>query len=76
MQAMTDEKLDFAIVEDHNSLGWLAWHLVGAASAFAQFAGLNVKGIEHGAPQPTAAQEIVEACESIANAIGEEAKGL
>lgn len=31
-----------AIVEGHNSLEWLAWHLVGVAGAFGHFAGLQI----------------------------------
>lgn len=76
IQEIADDKLDFAIVEGHNSLGWLAWHLVGAAGAFAQFGGLQVKGIERTDPQPASVDEIVTTYENIANAISEEAKKL
>ena len=39
IQAIPDEKMDVAIVDGHNSLGWLSWHLVSVAGAFGQFAG-------------------------------------
>ncbi len=76
IREITDDKLDFAIVEGHNSLGWLAWHLVGAAGAFSQFAGLNVQGIERTDPQPASVEEIAATYERIANEVTEEAKKL
>lgn len=76
IREITDEKLDFAIVEGHNSLGWLAWHLVGAAGAFSQFAGLNVQGIERTDSQPASVEEIAATYERIANEVTEEAKKL
>lgn len=76
IQAITDDKLDFAIVEGHNSLGWLAWHLVGAAGAFAHFAGLTVNGIGQEDPQPTSVSEIADTYERVANELTEAAKSL
>ena len=76
IRSISDEKLDFSIVEGHNSLGWLAWHLVGAAGAFAQFAGLQVEGIEHSEPQPTSVKEIASTYDNIAKAIEDKAKSL
>lgn len=52
MKAITDEKMNVAIVEGHNSLAWLAWHLVGAAGAFGRVAGLQIPGIERSAKVP------------------------
>lgn len=76
IRAITDERLDFSIVEGHNSLGWLAWHLVGAAGAFAQFAGLKVEGIDQSEPQPTSVANIASTYKTIAQAVKEEAKNL
>lgn len=73
IKAMTDEKLGQSIVEDHSSLGWLAWHLVGAAGAFGQFAGFEVQGPGRNDLQPTSVQEISQAYEAVAQAIKEEA---
>ena len=75
-EALTDDKLNVAIVEGHNSLGWLAWHLTGAAGAFAHFAGLTVDGIGHDDPQPTNAKTIAETYERIANEVAAEAGRL
>jgi uncharacterized damage-inducible protein DinB len=76
MKAITDEKLNQSIVAGHSTLGWLAWHLVGAAGAFGHFAGFTVQGPAHNEPQPTSAQEIADAYETIAQAIKEEAAKL
>lgn len=76
IKAITDEKLDQSIVADHSSLGWLAWHLVGAAGAFGHFAGFNVQGPGQNDPQPTNAQEISDRYESLAQAIKDEAAKL
>lgn len=76
IKAITDEKLDQAIVEGHSTLGWLAWHLVGAAGAFGKFAGIQVQGPGRDEPQPTNMQEISKAYETIAHAVKEEAAKL
>lgn len=74
IQAITDDQLDFSIVEGHNSLAWLAWHLVGAAGAFAHFAGLTVNGIGQENPQAKTVSEIATTYERIANELTEAAK--
>lgn len=42
LEAMTDDKLDQAITEGHNTLGWLGWHLTTAQSYFAGLIGLDI----------------------------------
>lgn len=42
LEAMTDEKLGQAIVEGHNTLGWLGWHITSAQQYFAGLLGLTV----------------------------------
>jgi uncharacterized damage-inducible protein DinB len=61
LEAMTDEKLGQAIVEGHNTLGWLGWHLANSLAFFGGQVGLNVKAA--GAPNevPSSANEIVDA---------------
>lgn len=73
LKAMTDETLSQSIVEGHNSLGWLGWHLVGAAGYFSYLAGLKVPMIRQEDPVPTSAAEIVATYEKTANSIKEEA---
>jgi len=76
MKAITDDKLGFAIVEGHNSLGWLAWHLASTAGAFGRIAGLNTPVIERGAQVPSRAGEIAEKYEAIVEAYRSEASKL
>lgn len=42
MDALTDEKLGQAIVEGHNTLGWLGWHLATSPIFFASLVGVNL----------------------------------
>lgn len=76
MKAITDDKMNTAIVEGHNSLGWLAWHLVGTAGAFGQLAGLNTPAIERGAQVPERMGEIVEKYEAVIDAYNSEVKKI
>lgn len=76
IQAITDDQLDFSIVEGHNSLGWLAWHLVGAAGAFSQFAGLSVDGISQNDPQPKKISNIAATYERISAKLTKEVQNL
>ncbi|MEK5232038.1 DinB family protein [Lysinibacillus sp. FSL K6-0232] len=76
LQAMTDDKLGQSIVEGHSTLGWLGWHLVGAAGYFSYLAGLKVPSIRQEDPVPATAAEIVTAYEKVANAIKEEVAKL
>ncbi|REE78640.1 putative damage-inducible protein DinB [Paenibacillus taihuensis] len=74
MKSITDEKMDTAIVEGHNSLSWLAWHLTGTAAIFGQIAGLQVPAVERGAgTTPVHMAEIVAKYEEINEAYKREA---
>lgn len=75
-KAMTNDKLDQAIVEGHNTLGWLAWHLVGSAGAFGHFAGLQIPGPGKDEAAPTEVSEIVAAYEKAVDAYKTEAAKL
>ncbi|KOP70330.1 damage-inducible protein DinB [Lysinibacillus sp. FJAT-14745] len=72
LKAITDDKLEQSIVEGHSSLGWLGWHLVGAAGYFSYLAGLKVPMIR----QESTAAEIVAAYENVASSVKEEAAKL
>jgi len=76
IKAMTNDKLDQSIVEGHNTLGWLAWHLVGAAGAFGHFAGLQIPGPSREQAAPTEVKEIIEAYERAIDAYKKEAEKL
>lgn len=75
-KAITDDKMDVAIVEDHNSLGWLAWHLVSAAGFFGQFAKLQIPAPGPTMQQPKTMAEIVEAYELVIEAYNKEVAAL
>jgi uncharacterized damage-inducible protein DinB len=59
LQSLTDEKLDQAIVEGHNTLGWLGWHLATAPAFFMKQVGLAIEPA--GSERPGKAAEIVKA---------------
>ena len=76
IKAITNDKMDVAIADGHNSLGWLAWHLVGVAGAFGHFAGLQIPAPGPDMAQPTEVSEIVEAYEKVMVAYSKEATTL
>ena len=76
MKAIPTEKMDVAIVEGHNSLGWLAWHLVSVGAAFGQFAGLQIPGPGADMKQPETMEEIVTFYEQVQQAFLNEATAL
>ena len=65
LQAMTDDKLDQAIVEGHNTLGWLGWHLANAPVFFMKTLGLGIEPA--GEKQPDKAADIVQAYTRVAD---------
>ncbi|MGE7090707.1 DinB family protein [Lysinibacillus sp. NPDC048646] len=76
LKAVTDEKLNQSIVEDHSTLGWLGWHLAGAIGYFGYLAGLQVPMLRQEDPVPATAAEIVAAYEEAANSVKEEVAKL
>lgn len=70
LQSLTDEKLDQAIVEGHNTLGWLGWHLANAPAFFMKQVGLSVEPA--GKEQPGKASEIVQAYTRVAEDVKRE----
>lgn len=61
LEAMTDDKLDQAIAEGHNTLGWLGWHITTAQAYFAGLVGLDVHIPGDLKNVPSKTSEIVEA---------------
>ncbi|MCR8844337.1 DinB family protein [Paenibacillus sp. SC116] len=76
MKAITDDKMDYSIVEGHNSLGWLAWHLVGAGGFFGQLAGLQIPAAGPDTSMPSSMTTIVEKYEEVIEAYKNEALTL
>lgn len=74
--AITDDKMNVAIAEGHNSLGWLAWHLTGAAGVFGNLAGLKVPMVGKEEPIPATMSEIIAKYKEILEAYNEAVKSL
>ena len=72
LEAMTDDKLDQAIVEGHNTLGWLGWHLATCPAFFMREVGLKVDPAGDPRQVPTKATEIAEAYRQIAEDVKRE----
>ena len=65
LRAVTDETLGQSIVEDHNSLGWLGWHLTTAMSYFSRQLGIQLPALPS-MEQPKHASEIADCYEQYA----------
>lgn len=70
LAAMTDDKLEQAIVQGHNTLGWLGWHLATSPALFAGLVGLDVKANSQ-QEIPDKVQTILDAYKKIVNDIQE-----
>jgi len=46
IEAITNEAQDIAIVEGHNTLGWLAWHLVEVGTMFSNVVGCTLPAVK------------------------------
>ncbi|MCR8659684.1 DinB family protein [Paenibacillus endoradicis] len=76
IKAITNEKIGQSIVDGHNSLGWLAWHLVGVTGFFGGLVGLNIPAPGHGESVPTNIADIVARYEQVSQAVSEQASKL
>jgi uncharacterized damage-inducible protein DinB len=74
LEALTDEKLDQSIVEGHNTLGWLGWHLATAQSYFGGLVGITLKVPGDAKIVPEKASEIVEAYKTLSQQLADEVK--
>jgi uncharacterized damage-inducible protein DinB len=72
LEAMTDDKLDQAIAEGHNTLGWLGWHLANSPLFFGGLVGLNVSPAGDSKVVPSRASEIVEGYKKVAESLKNE----
>ncbi|SHG27467.1 DinB family protein [Ornithinibacillus halophilus] len=72
IEAISNDKLDQAVVEGHNTLGWLGWHLATSPAFFASQIGLNVTVSGEPAVVPNNVSEIAEGYKAIANKVKEE----
>lgn len=75
IEALEDNKLDQAIVEGHNTLGWLSRHLIDAPSFFGKSAGLEIPAIPED-EKPKTVKALEEAYKKKAAKVEEEATKL
>jgi len=75
-KAITNDTFDQSIVAGHNTLGWLAWHLVSVGAAFGHFAELQVPGPGRNQEMPSDIAEIVDAYEQLTEAFENEVAKL
>src|SRR5690606_30380030 len=69
LESITDDKLNQAIVEGHNSLGWLGWHITTAISYFTGLVGLDVQVEGDPKTVPNKAADILEAYKKVSEAV-------
>ncbi len=69
LQSLTDDKLDQAIVEGHNTLGWLGWHLANSPAFFMEQIGLKFSPPGDPEQVPSRAEEIVNAYSKVAEEV-------
>lgn len=74
-QAITDDKMEQSIVDDHNSLGWLAWHLTNASAMFGNLVGLQIEEPTQ-KDTPATMNEIITTYEKLSESIAREAAKL
>jgi len=74
LEAMSDEKLDQAIVEGHNTLGWLGWHITTSIPFFAGLVGLSVTPPGDKSRIPVHAKEILEAYQKVSEELKRQVK--
>ncbi|MGO4886249.1 DinB family protein [Anaerobacillus sp. MEB173] len=74
LESLTDEKLDQAIVEGHNTLGQLGWHLATSPAFFAGQVGLNIEPAGANEDIPNQASVIVEAYKKVMEDVKQEAE--
>lgn len=76
MQAITNDKMNFAIVEGHNTLGWLAWHLVNSTGFFGHVAGLQIPAPGREVAMPSDMAEIIQHYDKVVDAFKNQAATL
>jgi uncharacterized damage-inducible protein DinB len=76
LQALTDETLDQAIAEGHNTLGWLGWHLATSPAFFGGQVGLKIEAAGRPNDVPHSAADIVEAYRQVSDQIKQEVEKL
>ena len=74
LEAITDEKLEQAIVEGHNTLGWIGWHMTTAPIYNAGLLGLTIDLPREIKSEPRSASKIVEGYKISSKQVEEQVK--
>jgi uncharacterized damage-inducible protein DinB len=72
MNALTDKSLEQKVVNDHRTLGRIAWHITQAIPEMAGRTGLKFAGPEQCEPVPSSAEAIQKAYDSAATSLLEQ----
>ncbi|OCS91072.1 DinB family protein [Caryophanon latum] len=76
-EALTDDKLHVAIADEHNSLGWLAWHLTTSPSFFGNvLADFGFAAVENAQTTPASAADIVAAYKRVVQDVTDKMNAL
>ncbi|WP_214891089.1 DinB family protein [Exiguobacterium sp. s142] len=75
LRAMTDDTLGQKIVPDHNSLGWIGWHVTTALGYFTNLLGFRLSALKS-LTQPDQASVIADQYERYAQEISSAADGF
>jgi uncharacterized damage-inducible protein DinB len=72
LTGLSDASLKQAVVDDHRTLGRMAWHLIQSIPEMANRTGLSVKGPDDKAPVPATADAIYDAYDETAQSLLDE----
>jgi len=73
-EKLTDQNINQAIIDGHRTLGQIAWHIVTTIPEMMNRTGLAVSSIEHEAPPPNTAVEIINGYKTVAEQLNSELK--
>lgn len=59
-ECLTDENLGQSVADGHRNLGSVAWHIVATVPEMLAGIGMAVSSVDHEAPPPSTASEIIE----------------
>ena len=71
---LTDQNLNQAVANDHRKLGQIAWHIVTTIPEMMSRTALSISSINHEAPPPASAKEIIEGYKTVATELSNSIK--
>ena len=73
-EKLTDQSLTTATAEGHRTLGQIAWHIVTTIPEMMSHTGLAMSSINHEAPPPEVAAQIIDGYKTVTNELLKEIK--